>query len=129
MAVRRKRKFRKWKRIVYLEAFPIRSMAMDYVTNCFDDAEEKWKKRRINSIAFNTMKLKNFRMSYLSSGLLVGSIFGQGSPRRALRVRAAPSAKDFKKYPPCEWRKFISFVDTCTIMFDRFLLCLLCGWF
>ena len=40
---------------------------------------------------------ERIRTYYLRLGALNGSIRGQGSPNRVRKVRAAPSAKDFKQ--------------------------------
>lgn len=49
---------------------------------------------------FNFVNIMRQIWSNLSHGANSGSILGHGSPRSALRVKAAPSASDSKQYPP-----------------------------
>ena len=55
---------------------------------------------------WNKVRLKDYKkyskMTYLWEGSLRLSTAGQGSPKSIRKVKAAPSACDFKHWPPCE---------------------------
>ena len=47
-------------------------------------------------------------INYLRQGSSTFSMAGQGSPNNVRSVKAAPSAKDFKQYPPyknCQFKR------------------------